>query len=156
MQQLPNMGFLKKLFGANDANDANDSHIHRAARCGDLDAIGRLLNGSPGLVSNRNYYGNTPLHVAAIQYRWDAVELLLDRKANVNARNNMGETPLHWAAELGFRRKAEVLLANKADVNAEDKCGATPLWWAETRDRTDVVELPRRHRGTVQSPRGLY
>jgi len=30
LQQLPNMGFLKKLFGANDAQmDANDSHIHR-------------------------------------------------------------------------------------------------------------------------------
>jgi ankyrin repeat protein len=43
--------------------------------------------------------GVTPIHVAAGSGQAEVAELLLAKKANVNARDKMDRTPLHFASE---------------------------------------------------------
>jgi ankyrin repeat protein len=56
------------------------------------------------------------------------VELLIAKRADVNAKNKHGETPLWEAAARGNLEFLELLIANGADVNVKDDClGDTPL-----------------------------
>ena len=88
-----------------------------------------ILSAKPELVNARYWYGNTLLHFAAEEGRPAAVELLLQRGANVHAVDRFGETPLHNA------------------VAPEQFCGTLRLMMSETereeapRKRVQVVRL---------------
>jgi hypothetical protein len=80
------------------------------------------------------YAGDTPLHAAAVGYRRDTAELLIELGADVAARNRRGAQPLHYAADGGPRvragAQAEViafLIEKGARPNALDKSGVAPL-----------------------------
>jgi hypothetical protein len=119
--------------------------IDALARAGIPDALNgvqTLLNGDYNRVLSRYEVrfhfpsdGWTALHYAvAYRYR-NAAELLIAKKANVNAKDEFGCTPLFWAQTKGM---AALLLANKADANARSKDVEssldleTPLHWAVT------------------------
>ena len=68
-------------------------------------------------------WGDSPLH-KAFQYG-RAVEILVDRGADVNIRNN--STVLHEASRSGNLDVVQLLLSLGADVNDLDHQGVTPL-----------------------------
>ena len=93
----------------------------------------------------KNKHGLTLLHVAAGSANyWEAVILLLQQGADVNAKDNENETPLHRAGFYGSVTSAGVLLENDAAVNATDKDGETPL--DETRN-AELRSLLKRYGG---------
>lgn len=99
------------------------------------------------------------LHYAAGSGSTDMTRLLLDKGANINDKENEdGQTPLHRAATKGHANIVEILLANGADVNAKDSRGRTALDLAQQQDRTEIVELLRKHgakeRRKVEDRRG--
>lgn len=64
--------------------------------------------------------GYTPLHLAALKHHaFDTglAELLLSRKANVDAIDKQGATPLMLAARVGFPSFVKILLAGGANPN---------------------------------------
>jgi uncharacterized protein len=63
----------------------------------------------------RNEMKVQPLHAAIASRNADAVKLLLERGANVNARQQVGYTPLMGAASAGREDFVDQLLANGAD-----------------------------------------
>ena len=84
--------------------------------------------------------GITPLMNAAALGSPEAVQLLLDKGAEVNAKNTFNATALIWAA--ADLRKVKILLAHKADVNAASKVGHTPLLVAALSDPSiEIVKL---------------
>lgn len=56
----------------------------------------------------------------------EAVALLVELGADVNAANEAGFTALHGAAFVGADAAAEHLIAHGADLNAQDFAGRTP------------------------------
>jgi TonB family protein len=86
--------------------------IHDAARNGDFQKIKALLRENPELVSIKDEYGYTPLHLAARKGQKDAVEMLLANKAEINAKTLMGITPLDMAAWDGYKGIEELLRQN--------------------------------------------
>eukprot|EP00698_Gefionella_okellyi_P007003 TRINITY_DN1702_c0_g1_i1.p1 TRINITY_DN1702_c0_g1~~TRINITY_DN1702_c0_g1_i1.p1 ORF type:complete len:874 (-),score=236.12 TRINITY_DN1702_c0_g1_i1:15-2393(-) len=79
-----------------------------------------------------NYYGDTPLHVAAAANATETLPLWLSvMDANVTDMN--GRTPLHAAASsTSSVETLKLLLRHGADVNASDTQGLTPLHLAAT------------------------
>jgi ankyrin repeat protein len=76
-------------------------------------------------VDTRDQRGTTLLMHAAAVGSPEAVKLLLDKGADVNARNELEATPLILAA--GSVEKARMLVEKGAGVNAQSKLGRTPL-----------------------------
>jgi ankyrin repeat protein len=71
--------------------------------------------------------------VSTFRTNWDeddgleAVRLLVDLGADVNATNRVGQTALHAAAYLGADRIVRFLVAHHANLNAQDQQGQTPF-----------------------------
>jgi cytohesin len=67
-----------------------DHPIHEAAEAGDVDRVRQLLDAEPGLVHRTDRAGGTLLHRAVAGSRRDAIELLLDRGADIHAVHAAG------------------------------------------------------------------
>ena len=75
--------------------------------------------------------GETPLMLAARAGRTDAVNVLADAGADVDARETWnGQSALMWAGAEGHVPVVETLIARGADIRARSNSGATPLLFA--------------------------
>src|SRR5439155_10888098 len=110
-----------------------------------------LDNGANLSARDLNRNGWMSLHYAAAYGHKAMVEILLDRKADVQATDNEGQTALHLAARNGFKNIVEVLLAHGADVNAKTKSGSTPLHEAAASGSQAVAEMLLTHNADVNA-----
>jgi ankyrin repeat protein len=118
-------------------------NVYYATQTGDLEKLTALLKDNPDLVSSKDTWDDTPLHIAVQAAHKEVTVLLLAHKAEVNARNSSGDTPLHMAAAGGHKDLVELLLTSKAEVNAMDNNGKAPLHFAVLYNRQDVADLLR-------------
>jgi hypothetical protein len=93
---------------------------------------------NPNLVAAN---GQTPLMMAAARGSVDALRLLLDARAAVDARNGAGETALMLAAGDGNPEAVALLLARGADARVRSKRGETALGNAATAGVEETVRL---------------
>jgi len=135
--------YRAKLDRGNDVMlGAGTTPFLRAAKAGDIPAMKVLLEhgADPTLGVTRS--GITPLMAAAGvgtneadttgRYKTqaqaiEAIQLLLDRGADVNASSTDGRTALHGAALQGYDDVIKYLAGKGADLLAKDKKGFTPL-----------------------------
>ena len=82
---------------------------------------------------------NMLLMVASNRGNLEAVKLLLESGANVNAKNCQGQTALMSAAETGRVDALDFLLAQGADIQTEDANGKTALVYAAGRGTLETV-----------------
>ena len=110
---------------------SNADELIQAIRNNDLASLkARLSKGAE--VNTRDQRGSTLLiHAAAIGSP-EAVRLLLESGADVNAKNELEATALILGA--GNIEKARMLVEKGADVNAHSKLGRTPLMIAASCD----------------------
>lgn len=118
---------------------ADGLDVHNAARLGETERLGQLLDRDPGLAGARTATGETPLHYAAASHQAGALELLIQRGADVRAMDDQGRTPLHVAALSPNRKLVDLLLAAGADPDAADHAGDTPLHRAARLGRGEVI-----------------
>jgi ankyrin repeat protein len=85
--------------------------------------------------------GRTALLAAAGENCAEAVTLLLDRGANINATDGDGWTPLIKATAGGFIEVVRVLLQRGADMDVADKLERTAWMYAATRGKEDIAAL---------------
>ena len=139
-RQVP---YRAKLDRGNDTMlGAGTTPLLRAAKAADLPAMRLLLErgADPTLPVTRS--GINPLMAAAGvgtsdadttgRYKTqpqsiEAVQLLLDRKLDINARGTDGRTALHGAALQGYDDVIKFLVSKGADLDAKDCKGFTPL-----------------------------
>jgi surface polysaccharide O-acyltransferase-like enzyme len=98
-----------------------------AAEAGDLAAIDRHLAAGADVNAARGDSAVTPLHLAALADRPEAVALLIQKGARPDTAAVDGGTPLHAAAFVGHERVVSTLVEQGANVNARDTQGRTPL-----------------------------
>jgi ankyrin repeat protein len=79
------------------------------------------------------WFGDTPLHLAALENQVEAIQKLVLLGADVNSQNQLGYTPLHYAVMEGNRKAVKKLLMLGADVKAVNGEGRTPVQEAQFR-----------------------
>ncbi|KAK8087371.1 hypothetical protein PG994_002345 [Apiospora phragmitis] len=80
----------------------------------------RLSNGPVDFTNQRNFLGQTPLHLAAAEQE-GLVLPLLEAGHSVDARDIYGITPLMYTAALGNTGAAKILISDGADMFAVDE-----------------------------------
>ena len=97
--------------------DGIEASIEEAGRSGKA-AVDQLVNG-------RDSMGIAPLHWASFHGHLEAIELLLDAGANIDARDGDQSTPLIWAAFFGQPTAVRLLIDREADLEIKNASGET-------------------------------
>lgn len=115
--------------------------LHGPAHRGEVEALSRALADGGGADPRLPVSRATPLHLAALADREEAIRLLLRHGAAIEARDIAGETPLHWAASGLSLNAMKVLISLGADVGARDRMGRTALHQVFTAPSADSTLL---------------
>jgi ankyrin repeat protein len=108
------------IAGAAESQDK----LYSAIRSNDLRQVKALLDEGAS-ASEAGPDGITPLMAAAEAGSVDAMKLLIERGADVNAKNTSGSTALIWSVT--DPKKVRLLLDHGADVNVAARSGRTAL-----------------------------
>ncbi len=128
MLRLRTLTLLAALGTAVAGAQENSDRLYAAIRAGDdsPEALKDLQSSIRAAGPNEaDSQGVTPLMNAAAIGSLDAMKLLIERGAEVNAQNAFGSTALMWSAR--DAQKVRFLLAHGADVNKATKTGRTAL-----------------------------
>jgi ankyrin repeat protein len=127
------------VVGAQDSGSQGDA-FYSAIRANDLAGLAAMLKAGADLNAAEPRGGMTPLMHAAVSGSLEAMTLLVDKGASVNAANSAGVTALMMSVT--DIDKVSLLLAKGADVNAASKRGRTALLLAAMSDRSaGIVRL---------------
>ncbi|MGV3709998.1 MAG: ankyrin repeat domain-containing protein [Gemmatimonas sp.] len=132
--------------------------LHVAAQKG-RGSVVRALLAAGADVNATTIGGSTALHYAAETSSAEAVDALIEYKANVNAREKQwGQTPLMYAASANRPETIrELLTKGKADPNLQTEslelAAATAAEQAATRRRNEVMQsmLPQRIKDSLKT-----
>lgn len=135
-------GKVERLLKAAEVLDLN-KQLLKAAEIGRLEKVEELLQSNANIEAKgvKGVFPQTPLHYASQNGHRDIVDLLLDKKAQIEAKDAYQATPLHFAARCGHRDIVRLLFHEKADIEAKEHYQRTPLHLAAYFDRKEVVTL---------------
>ena len=151
---------LKAGVSANATGPLGETALHLCARTGKPEAVRALLAHGASIDVIENWRGQTPLMWAAAEGHVDAMKVLIEAGADVNARSSIiawerqrteeprdkwlppgGLTPLLFAARDGKVDSVRTLLDAHADINIVDPDRHTALVLALSNGQFDVAGL---------------
>lgn len=88
-----------------------------------------------------NKFGSTPLVVAAMKKRLEAVSKLIENGAGLDLQNNEGETALMKAANLGCKDIVTKFIGAGADVSIKNNKGKTASDIAKDKNEQEIIGL---------------
>jgi len=149
------IGVIQLLLAKKARTDVPDKvgilPLEQAVAAKNIQIVKLLLGHGTNVNLHNARSGDTALHTAARDGSDSAVELLLAKKAEVDARDNDGMTPLSVAALGGFKAIVVRLLGHGASVNSRDKSRWTPLHWAVSSGKPEVVGAVLAHKPDVSA-----
>ncbi|UCD74295.1 MAG: ankyrin repeat domain-containing protein [Phycisphaerales bacterium] len=102
-----------------------------AAQYGDLPLVQALIDAGADVDAVDTRTGRTPLMQAAEGNQVEAIRLLLNAGASLEAKNKIGGTALSWATGFGKAEAVRELIDQGAQIEVVDAVlGYTPLIWA--------------------------
>ena len=96
--------------------------------------------------------GITPLHYACFKNSKNAVDLLLDLGANINAVDSEGNNCLHYAVNANNPTLLKKLLVRGADKNIPNKKGELPIDLARVNNFGKIVDILSAKNSFIQNP----
>ncbi|ADU30887.1 ankyrin repeat domain-containing protein [Evansella cellulosilytica] len=141
-------------------NTQTVSDLFLAAESGDSKKLKRILDENPSLVNCENQDGYTPLGIAAHVENTEAVKLLLEYGANINAVSNSkldaipSDTELH-AVLMGERNKQniELHIHHNGRENIFDHTGDTSLHSGARNDKLSEMSDTLSKHGAFVKPK---
>ena len=120
--------------------DPNDGvSLHTACYCGNLSMVKTLIECGAS-VDDKDFNGNTSLHLAVKNGNYQIAQLLLkDFKSNTSVKDKYAMSLLHTACENGNLRMVELLIYYGADFNEKNGHSKTPLAVAIENDHSSIV-----------------
>jgi ankyrin repeat protein len=115
-----------------------------AAAFGRIDRLRALLEEDPGRVNESSPDGFTPLHLALFGGSEDAVRLLIERGADVEALSTASFAQVRPLGTAVFVRSvplATILLDAGADPNGAEEGGSTPMDAAVQNGDPELIDL---------------
>jgi ankyrin repeat protein len=91
----------------------------------------------------------SPLHCACLLSNTSVAEIILTKKADINAQTTDGKTPLQCAIENNCITTALWLISKCADVNTADNAGNTALYYAIDKENIELVEQLVMHDASI-------
>ena len=130
--------------------DSVDNPLHAACTRGNFMAVWRLIEGGADIDSTSDDgTGTTGLMLASGFGHVKVVQLLLDRRANVNKVDEEGVTPLMRAAQEGHVPVVKLLLQHGADTEIKNKSGWTASEAASKAGQREVMAAFAQHKPYV-------
>lgn len=121
------------------------NNLWSAAKKGDVAVIERLVAAGHDVNAKKQaecVEGATPLHVAALSGREDAIKVLVKLNAQINAKDDDGRTALMAAVCSSQGPEiVELFLKLGANINAQDKEGMTALDYAASAGSVQLVSM---------------
>lgn len=118
-------------------NKADESPLMMAALQGNTVLVKKLIERGADV----NKPGWSPLHYAATHGHLDAMNLLLENHAYIDAESPNGTTPLMMAAHYGTPQAVKLLLEAGADPKLKNEQGLDAIDFANRGSRKDSAEL---------------
>ena len=133
----------------------DELNLYEASTLGRPARLKTILGQSRLKVNAPNAEGFTPLGLAAFFGHADAVKVLLDHGASVDAKDQsrFGNTALDAAVAANHAEVARVLLAAGAGANVRDAADYTPLHKAAQNGNLELVRLLVEHGADVSAVR---
>lgn len=122
-------------------DDYRGTALHEATLKRRIVVIQQLLDANANVDSVADYRDTPLMCSVAGDGDFAAMQLLLQRKANVNYQNSRGESCLHWQARKGRDEMVAALLAANAIVDSVTFVGETPLTNAALNGHLATVKL---------------
>ncbi len=111
-----------------------------ASTCGRVDTMKMLLEKGAN-VNIKDKRGNTAhIYACLMNIPSEALSILLENEADVNAQNIHNETALMIASEKGDTEKVSILLDKGADINLENDDNKTALMLAYNDEIKSLIE----------------
>ncbi|EKJ69834.1 hypothetical protein FPSE_09991 [Fusarium pseudograminearum CS3096] len=120
-----------------------ETMLHATAAHGCLDIVADLIKYELFQVEVRNVDGQTPLLQACLAGRYDMVQLLVDKGADMTIRDARNENCLHYTSSFPHAYVAKfVELALSKGVGVNDMCSSNPLAVQQSAERTYCPGTP--------------
>ncbi len=137
---IGNKEIVDIIFASNPTFDEEDALFYVGAKAildQDKQALLKFLNNNDD-VNAKNKYGETLLNIAA---RWDkeAMEVFIEKGAEIDLQNDKGVTPLMSAASSGNIEAVQALMTKKANINLQNNDGDTALHVALNQESEDIA-----------------
>lgn len=121
----------------------NEDDLLRAAECGDIDELNRLLALNVDVNARYDSNGNTALIAAIWNQQLDFAMALLKAGANIDLTGDDGNTALMVACYDALEDEVKMLLKAGANITLKNDDGQTALDLAEDafEDSTNIIAL---------------
>jgi ankyrin repeat protein len=107
------------FMAAQGCKGAYEGALADAARKGDVQEVEKYIG--KGADVNAQWFGRTPLQVAADEGKTEVIELLLKKGADINIKSKFDKTALDFAEVKGDRKTIDLLKSKGAKKAAELK-----------------------------------